>query len=326
MTTAGRKWSRRRTHPTPSDRKRNRVPGLDRSGGRLAHRLKALAARRLPPAAKRQLLSALDLGYTAFGYTRALAGSPGSLPDFLIIGAQRCGTTYLYDLLTDHPSVRSASHKEIHFFDRHFARGLQWYQGHFPVNGSGSSQFELCGEATPTYIAYRSVRDRVHELLPDVRLIVLVRNPVDRALSHYHHFVRLGYESRPFEDAIASEYDYLTAGHQPLLADSPHRTGDPLYLSHGIYVDQLRLWLERFRANQLLVLRSEHFFENPTQALDDLAGFLEIPNEFTVGRHTPKQFGYVAANVVTRERLAKLFAPFNHDLESLLDVRLRWDA
>src|SRR6476646_9224398 len=132
------------------------------------YRARKLAVRLLPAGLKRALLQAIELGYVARAYGKTVTGKAGRLPDFLIFGAQRSGTTNLYDLLVRHPSVGAASHKEVHFFDLHYGRGERWYRGNFPSQRSGpSGEALVCGEATPTYIAYESAPTRVRELMPD---------------------------------------------------------------------------------------------------------------------------------------------------------------
>src|SRR5690348_6863383 len=135
------------------------------------------------------------------------------LPDFLVIGTQRGGTTSLYHYLQAHESIAPSSIKEIHFFDRKYARGLAWYRGHFPTGAEKwyaqrlRRQAFVTGEASPVYLFHPHVPARVKQALPAVKLIVLLRNPVDRAYSQYYHAVELGLETRPFEEAIGDEVE-----------------------------------------------------------------------------------------------------------------------
>jgi Sulfotransferase domain len=293
----------------------------------MTYRARRFAVRALPPRAKRFVLTSIALGYGTLAYARDLTGRAGHFPDFLIIGAQRCGTTYLYDLLTDHPRVLKASHKEIHFFDTHFARGPRWYRGNFPASpkGENSTGPYVYGEASPTYMAYSSVPGRIRELLPHIRLIALVRNPVDRAVSHFHHFCRLGYESRSFGDAIDWEYRHLSSGGRPLFLDSPEHRSDPLYLSTGMYGQQIQLWLHAFPRDQILIIPSDDLFEREAEVLEITVRFLELPNISPKRARTPKQFSYPKISRGTRQRLVELFAPYNHELESLLGCSLHWE-
>src|SRR5680860_1100775 len=123
------------------------------------------------------------------------------LPTFLIAGGMRCGTTSLNAYLREHPEVSVGQPKEVHFFDQNYERGIDWYLQHFP----GSDNSKAVGEATPAYLYYPEIAERIATTLPDVRILVLLRDPVDRAHSHYWHNRSVGREKLNFADAIASE-------------------------------------------------------------------------------------------------------------------------
>ncbi|HEY9295730.1 MAG TPA: sulfotransferase domain-containing protein, partial [Phormidium sp.] len=163
-------------------------------------------------------------------------------PDFIIIGAQKCGTTSLYEYLIQHPQILAASKKEVHFFDLNFAKGVDWYRQQFkPV-----SQKSITGEASPYYIFHPLVPQRIYQLFPQVKLIVLLRNPVERAISHYYHEVRLGFEDLGLEDAIAQEPARLEGETAKILADETYYSYNHqhyTYLSRGVYVEQLNNWM-----------------------------------------------------------------------------------
>lgn len=291
------------------------------------YRARKLAVRLLPAPAKRALLQAIELSYVARAYGKTGAGKAGRLPDFVIFGAQRSGTTNLYDLLVRHPSVSAASHKEVHFFDLHYGRGERWYRGNFSsARRDSSGEALICGEATPTYIAYESAPSRVRELMPEVKLVALLREPVARAVSHYHHFRRLGNEDRSFEEAIAWEYDYLSSGNRPLLLDSPERGSDPLYLSLSAYAPQLERWLAKFPREQIFITPAEELFENRDAVLERLGRFLELKSPFPPLTVPPKQFPYPEVAEETRRSLTDLFAPHNRELASLLERSLPWSG
>ena len=133
---------------------------------------------------------------------RLATASARRLPDFLVIGAQRAGSTSLFAQLCEHPGVAAPSHKEIHYFDLQSFRGLRWYRSHFPP--AGRSRGRITGEASPYYLFHPAVPARVAEALPDVRLVALLRDPVARAYSQYQLSVRDGHETLGFEEALAS--------------------------------------------------------------------------------------------------------------------------
>ena len=115
------------------------------------------------------------------------------LPDYLLIGAQKCGTTSLYNYLVSHPEVRRCLRKEVGYFDQHFDRGLAWYLAHFPMKSFVGFQ-QVTGEATPDYYYSPQAPQRAHLVMPQAKLIILLRNPVDRAHSQYWHLFSRGRE------------------------------------------------------------------------------------------------------------------------------------
>lgn len=198
----------------------------------------------------------------------------GSLPDFLGLGAQKGGTTTLQRLLEEHPGAFLPHAKELHFFSLHYALGEDWYRQHFAVAGTG----KRIGEITPYYMFHPAVPGRIHALLPRARLVVLLRDPVERALSQYFHSRRLGLELLELEDALEAEPKRL-AGAEVLLsaADGRHRSHqEHSYLSRSRYEEQLLRFEKHFDAEQLLVLRSEDLFEHPVEVWSRLLDFLEL--------------------------------------------------
>jgi hypothetical protein len=130
------------------------------------------------------------------------------LPDLLVVGGMRCGSTSLYRLLDAHPRVCMATPKELHFFDRHFDSGLDWYAQHFASAEAG----QLCGEATPGYMYNREVVRRMSAAVPACKYVVILRHPVERAYSHYWMNRALGRETRSFPEAISREAERVRRG------------------------------------------------------------------------------------------------------------------
>ena len=147
-------------------------------------------------------------------------------PDFVIIGAQKSGTTSLYDFIVKHPAIESAAKKELHYFSWFYACGDKWYRSNFPTNLSSSRFYKdvgqklLTGEASPTYLFYPMVPGRMVKALPNVKLIVILRNPVDRAYSHYNHNIRHKHETLSFEKALEREKKMYTREWKQLVHDT----------------------------------------------------------------------------------------------------------
>jgi hypothetical protein len=265
---------------------------------------------------------------------RILTSPVRLMPDFIIIGAQRCGTTSLYHHLVEHPCVVPAFKKEIHFFSLHFGRGVAWYRAHFPYRLYRGYMQRLhkkpfmTGEASPYYLFHPHAPKRASEVVPRVKLIVLLRNPVDRAYSHYHLLVRLGHETASFEDALGLEGERLHGETTRMIEDEDYFSFNHLYysyLSRGIYVDQLMAWRSFFLQEQILVLRSEDFSDRPAMVMKRVADFLGLP-VWDVGECKEyNQAHYPKMDAETRERLISYFKPHNQRLYDYLGVDLGWD-
>jgi Sulfotransferase domain len=231
----------------------------------------------------------------------------GSLPDFVIIGAQKCGTTAFYDLLTKHPHVEPAAIRELHYFDRpdRFEKGAEWYRRCFPPPRWKDGRRSITGEKTPYYLFHPHVPRRMAEVIPRARLIVMLRNPVDRAYSQYQHDLSMG-RTQPdaFEEVIELQ--------------------DSSYLPRGIYVDQLLRWSEYFSKEQMLVLKSEDFFGHTTETLRQVQHFLDLPHQELVLPTRRSGDRYQPMDPATRQRLEAYFGPHNQRLYEYLGVDFGW--
>jgi sulfotransferase family protein len=197
----------------------------------------------------------------------------GRLPTFLIIGAMRSGTSTLARTVAQHPQVFLPRGKEVHFFDHHFDRGVDWYRTWF----QGAGSVPAVGEATPTYLYNDKARHRMAEILPDSRLIAILRNPVDRAYSHYWHNCRRGREPLSFQEALAVE--------QRRLAEAPQaRRGRYAYMDRGRYLRQLLAVVDLYPRGALLVLILEEFSRDPVKGLREVWRFLGVDEAFVPRR------------------------------------------
>lgn len=266
-------------------------------------------------------------------YTTLTAGVR-LLPDFVLIGTQRGGTTSLYNYLVAHPGIAGAvMEKEVHFFDENYSKGEAWYRARFPSSlgvarrpGSGR---RLIGEASPYYLFHPHAASRLARMLPEARLIAMLRDPVERAYSHYRHEVDLGHETLPFEEAIEREPERLRGEAERMLEDPTYASFEHKhhsYLARGIYADQLPAWNERFPEEELLVLRSEDFFTDPAGELRRVLEFLGVR------AWRPARFRrYNAAtssgmSEATRRDLLAFFRPHNARLRTQLGRDFGWDT
>ncbi len=254
------------------------------------------------------------------------------LPDFVIIGAQRCGTTSLYRYLCQHPQVRPARRKETHFFDFQFERGPWWYRAHFPLHLQGSRPGDangfITGEATPAYLLHPLAPERMKAIIPATRLVVVLRDPAKRAWSHYTMARGKGVETRSFGEVIRAETDWAgeemrkTRDNRDYYSWDLHRRS---YVTRGIYVDQLLRWWAHFPREQLLILSSEEFFDTPAPVLARICEHLRIPG---FAPDTSEQHNYArrqAMPAADLDWLQNFFAPHNERLFVELGRELPWE-
>lgn len=255
---------------------------------------------------------------------RVWTSSHRALPDFIIIGSQKGGTSSLYNYLIQHPYVKPSVKKELHFFDVNFDKGCNWYRSLFPLNG----QDFVTGEASPSYIFHPHAPKRIANTIPSVKLIALLRNPVNRAYSHYNHNCRKKREKLSFELAIEKEEERLHGKLEKMLEDEKYFTASYFYyayLGRGIYVDQLKNWFSIFPKEQILVLNSEDFFANPAGNFSRVLKFLNLP-QCELGEY--KRFNglkYQDMNPATRRQLIEYFKPHNQRLYEFLGTSFDWD-
>lgn len=255
------------------------------------------------------------------------------LPDFLIVGAQKAGTTALYAYLRWHPAVLGPSWKEVSFFDRHYQRGEAWYRGHFPnalrlkLASRRAGIPPAVGEASPSYLFHPLAAERVKALLPEVRLIAFLRDPVERAFSHYNHELALGREPLPFEQAVDREEERTRGEVERMVADPSyfsHAWWNHTYVARGRYAEQLEWWFSLFPREQLLVLTSEKLSDRPAETYAQVLAFLGLPAHRldSFPRLNRREYGEMAP--ATRQRLADVFAEPNRCLYELLGRDLGW--
>jgi hypothetical protein len=261
---------------------------------------------------------------------RSATASLRKLPDYVIIGAQKAGTTSLHGYLAAHPQVNVSTVKEVHYFDKsyNYCRGENWYRWHFPL-ALGKNRHKLCGESSPFYLFCPVTPARMAALLPNAKIIVLLRNPVDRAFSHYQMTVSRNLEPLSFEDAIKAEPERLADHRKWLIHDPTHYSSayrDYSYLARGIYADQIIEWRKHYSPDQFLILESGEFFSNTPGVFDRALDFLGLdrwhPPEFA--NLFPSK-GSAKMMPTTREQLLDYFAPHNQRLYDELGTEFDWD-
>jgi hypothetical protein len=242
----------------------------------------------------------------------------------MIIGTMRGGTTALFDYLSRHPNVSAPLRKEVHYFDFNWHRPRSWYDAHFPL-ACRQPAGAITGEASPFYLSHPRVPGRVQQLAPDARLVVLLRNPVERAISHYAMAVQGGWERLPIQEAFArpeATQPLETALTEDPRLDAAHR--HRAYLVRGLYADELARWLEHFDRRRILVLRSEDLFADPLATYRRTEGFLGLPPSDPGPLEPINAARRPEVDPALLAELEELYAEPNRRLAQLLGTPLWW--
>lgn len=256
------------------------------------------------------------------------------LPNFLIIGTPKSATTALFQYLLQHPSIFPPLTKQIHFFDRYYDRGIPWYKICFPYRWQKFTRQKISkgnfvtGEATVHYMLHPLAPKRIAKILPNVKLIVMLRNPIDRAYSHYQMEYTNKNEVLLFEEALKTEPEWSRVEFEKMANDEnydslkyPHRA----YLSTGYYAQHLKRWFEYFPRNQFLIINNEEFLSDISKGYNQVLSFLDLEN-FDLPEYK-KIHGrkYEKMKIETREKLIEHYKPYNKELYDLLGKNFGWD-
>ncbi|MDC0170587.1 sulfotransferase [Candidatus Nitrosopelagicus sp.] len=254
-----------------------------------------------------------------------ITASSRVLPNFIIAGTVRSGTTSLYNYTCNHPSILPAAYDEIGFFDSNFQLGTMWYQSMFPTKKQMESvqektNFCLTGEDTPFYFWNKDAIKRISELIPNCKIIMIFRNPVDRAYSNYQLGKRENKEDLSFEKTIEIEKQIINKGTKNLDFSEP-RT----YLIKSLYSIQLKNWLTSFSKDQLYFLSTEQLSSKPNETMSGIFNFLGLPGHTLSEFKKEKKAIYPEMNISTRNDLLKFFKSYNNELFSLIGKNFSWD-
>ena len=256
------------------------------------------------------------------------------LPDFLVIGVGRGGTTSCFHYLSQHPSIIGSAYDEIGFFDENFHLGLNWYRSMFPtkfLKKKIAKKFGKCltYDVTPAYIRKPWAARRIKELFPEIKLIALLRNPVDKAYSHYNSKMQVeGDTKTTFEEMIEEDIKMIEKfeNTNSIIDDeyfSNHIEKSPL--GRGLYAQQLKIWFELFDPKQILILTSEELSTETNKAMNKIFQFLDLP-DYEIPDIVKRSTGnYTKMKMDTRKKLISFFSKYNQDLFKLLNQEFDWN-
>ena len=268
------------------------------------------------------------------GYCK-MTGFLHVLPDFYIIGGQKCGTASLYTYLLQHPSVEPSISKEPSYFDRYYDRGDDWFKVCFPFKFH-KFFFEkikkikfLTGEASVRYLDHPFTPERLKKITPNAKFIVLLRNPIDRAFSQYTRVSGNNRDSLSFEDAIEKEDERTIPDFKKMMEDEtywPEKYFTWSYKNRGIYLNSLKRWTSVFPKERFLIIESGELFKNTSKVYKDVLEFLDLPEwELTEYRTIGAAQYKNKMEQETRKKLIEFFKPHNEKLYEFLGRKFDWD-
>jgi hypothetical protein len=259
----------------------------------------------------------------------SLTGIFHQFPNYLIIGAAKCGTSSLYRYLNQHPEIKPALTKEVRFFDKYYDRGINRYRVSFPFKDLLRRKY-VTGESTPRYLDHPHAPKRIKAVIPNARFIVLLRNPIDRAYSMYNMRVRTRRENLSFDEAIKQEKKRTEGEFQKMELDENYYSRPYFhhaYLDRGIYVDKLQRWMTIFPKEQFLIIKSEDLFKNTSETYNKVLKFLGLPPHEL--NSYPNLGGVNKMKPIEpplRKQLTEFFKPHNERLYKFLGKNFDWES
>jgi hypothetical protein len=261
----------------------------------------------------------------------AITGFIRVIPDFLVIGAKRCGTTSLYQHLPEHPCISKSPYDNMGFFNDNFHLGVNWYKSFFPTTFTRNkikSKFGdfLAFDVTTKYMEEESTANNVYQTKPNMKIIIILRNPVDRAYSQYHLSVRQTAERRSFEDVVEENMNRLNKeSHEHYEIKPRFSAKEDNYLKKGLYALQLRYWLKIFPRENILIVSTEEFESNQQIIYNKIFEFLNISKSEVKNTKKMEKGNYPPMKSETRNLLLEYFRPHNHELFELINMEFDWD-
>ncbi|MFW9929364.1 MAG: sulfotransferase domain-containing protein [Candidatus Thorarchaeota archaeon] len=264
------------------------------------------------------------------GYAK-LTADLHALPNFLIIGAAKSGTSSLYEYLNHHSSILPCVVKEPNYFTVYYDRGLDWYKSCFPFKFQKiftQGQKFITGEATARYYWYPHAAQRAHRVVPKAKIILLLRNPINRSYSHYKMRFKNKKVKQSFEEEIQNEETNLKGEWEKMLKNEGYfsfKFNSNGYLTKGLYINYIKRWFEFFPKNNILIIKAEDFFSNPEKITNQTFEFLSLP-PIKLKRYEIMRKGFESQlKPETRRKLLEYFKPYNEKLYKFLDRDFEWD-
>lgn len=249
-----------------------------------------------------------------------------TLPNFIVIGVKRCGTTTLYEQLSEHPCIEKSAHDNLGFFNNNFELGLNWYKSHFVTNSKKKQIEKKYGkfatyDVTSSYIQKKQTAENIFKTLPDIKLILILRNPSNRTYSEYNQNIIDENESRDFKELIKKEIEEIEKTPNGKLEFALDKIN---LVKKGIYIKQILPWIEIFPKKQILIISTEELDKKTTETYNKIFKFLGLPkHEIRSGRKYRKG-DYKPMDKETRKLLDDFFKQYNDKLYQKIGKDFGW--
>lgn len=249
-----------------------------------------------------------------------------TLPNFIIIGVKRCGTTTLYEQLSEHPCIEKSAHDNLGFFNNNFELGLNWYRSHFVTNSKKRHIEKKYGkfatyDVTSSYIQKKQTAENIFKTLPNVKLILILRKPSDRAYSEYNQNIIDEDESRDFEELIKKEIEEIENTSNENTVFSSDKTN---LVKKGIYIKQILPWLDIFPRKQILIISTEEFAKKTTEIYNEIFRFLELPEYKIKNKQRYRKGNYEKMSDRVRKTLDDFYEKYNKELFQKIGKNFEW--
>lgn len=249
-----------------------------------------------------------------------------TLPNFIIIGVKRCGTTTLYEQLSEHPCIEKSAHDNLGFFNNNFELGLNWYRSHFVTNSKKRQIEKKYGkfttyDVTSSYIQNKQTAENIFKTLPNVKLILILRNPSDRAYSEYNQNIIDENESRDFEELIKKEIEEIENTSDENLKFCSDKIN---LVKKGIYIKQVLPWLKIFPREQILIISTEELGEKTDETYNKIFRFLELPEYKIKNKQRYRRGTYEKMSDEARKILDNFYEQYNNELFQKIEKNFEW--
>lgn len=263
-------------------------------------------------------------------HSRRLNAKRRAVPDFLLVGVQKSGTTSLFHYLTQHPQVIPPVKKEIQYFDKNYSKGFSWYKAHFPVKDALCKKC-ITGEASTDYSFHPLAPERIQRDLGRPKLILLLRDPAKRAISHFYHYFNKGRETLSIKDVFDMEEERLSNFYQGSLESNLIKDSDSKryirfsYKKKGIYLEQIKRIYKLFGKKSLFIGSVEEMTQHPEYFYRRICTFLNIDNAVLPEDLSAKNLGdYQVENPEVLERLQEYYREHNQELFDYIGQEFPW--